>query len=448
MKSTVSQESPTKVRVSVEATSDELAPAVERAFRRLSGEVKVPGFRKGKVPRQVLEARVDPEQIREATIREAVPELFGKALTETDLKPLTLPDIEVTSYDEGTGLSFDAVVEVRPEINLPDFSAISLERPSSEVTDQEVDEQLGRLRDRFATLETVARPGRHGDYALIDLNAYQHDKKVEGASATDLLYEIGSQRFVPELDQELDGSRQGDILKFNATLPETYPGEFSGKEVSFQVLVKENRQKNVPAADDEFAKTASEFDTLEELRSDLRSKIAEVKRITSEAEVRNRVLEKVVSEASVAVPDALLSEEMNYRLSRFTDQVRRAGISIESYFSQTGQTEEQVTSDLRAQSERNVAAQMILEEVGKREGLSASEEEVAEELAEHAKALGREPDELRGQMEASGRIGALSADIIRRKALDLIVERADIKDEASPAPAHQGASGTEGETNA
>jgi trigger factor len=429
MKSSVVQEGPTKVRFSIEATPEELEPAVDRAFAKLASEVKVPGFRKGKVPRQVLEARLGADQIREATIREAVPELFSKAVQESDVAPITLPEIEVTSFEEGSDLIFDAVVEVKPEITLPDFSSISVERPSAEVSDTEVSEQLDRLRDRFATLETVARPARRSDYALIDLNGYQHDAKIDEASAADLLYEIGSQRFVPELDQELDGTRAGDILKFNATLPETYPGKFGGQEISFQVLVKEVRQKNVPASDDEFAKTASEFDTLEELKADLRSKIGEVKRVTSEAELRNRVLEKVVADTGVVVPDAMLNDEMRYRLSRFVDQLRRAGITIQNYIEQTGQTEEQIESDLRAQAERNVAAQMILEEVGKREGLSASDDEVAGELNDHAQASGAEPDELRKQLESSGRMGALSADIIRRKALDLIVERADIKDE-------------------
>ena len=438
MKSSVSQESPTKVRVSVEATPDEVAPAVDRAIRKLANEVKVPGFRKGKVPRKVLEARIGTDQIKDATIREAVPELFSKAVIDSDLQPLTLPEIEVTSYEEGGALSFDAVVEVRPEIQLPDFASISVERPGAEVTDEEVSEQLSRLRERFATLEPVARPGRRGDYALIDLKGYQHDRQIDAASATDLLYEIGSGRFVPELDQELDGTRQGDILKFNATLPPTYPGEFAGKEVSFQVLVKEIRQKNLPELDDEFAKTASEFDTLEELRADLRSKIGEIKRVSSEAELRNRVLEKVVSGAGVVVPDALLDEEMSYRFSRFADQLRRAGISIEQYLESTGQTEEQIETDLRAQADRNVAAQLILEEVGKREGLSASAEEVEEELAHHAQAIGKEPDELRTELESGGRMRALDADIIRRKALDLIVERADIKDEEQPKRTDQG----------
>ncbi|MEX2556373.1 MAG: trigger factor [Actinomycetota bacterium] len=432
MKTTVSQEGPTKVRISVEATPDEVAPAVERAFERLAGEVKVPGFRQGKVPRKVLEARLGADQIREASLQEAVPLLWRRAMTESDVSPISLPDIEVRSYDD-RGLAFDALFEVRPEINLPDFSQISVERPQAAVTDEELDEQIVRLQDRFATLETITRPAHSGDFALIDLKGYVHDKEVPEASATDLLYEVGSERFVPELDRELEGKRQGDILKFNATLPETYPGESAGKEITFQVLVKEIRQKNLPALDDEFAKTASEFDTLDELRADVRTRIEELKRVSADAEVRNRLLEKVIEQASVPVPEALANDEMSYRAARLSDQLRHAGVSLEQYLERTGQTEEQITEDLRRQAERNVAAQLILDEVGKREELEASEEDVQAELLTHAQALQKEPDELRESLVSGGRLGALSADIIRRKALDLIVERAEVKEESKPA---------------
>jgi trigger factor len=432
VKTTVTQEGPTKVRISVEATSDEVAPAVDRAFERLAGEVKVPGFRKGKVPRKVLEARLGPEQIREASLQEAVPLLWRQAMTENDVRPITLPDIEVRSYDDA-GLAFDALFEVRPEISLPDFSQISVERPDADVTDAEVEEQLARLQDRFATLETIGRPARRGDFALIDLKGYVHDKEVPEASATDLLYEVGTERFVPELDRELENTRQGDILKFNATLPPSYPGEFAGKEISFQVLVKEVRQKNLPGLDDEFAKSASEFDTLDELRADLNQKIGELKRVSADAEVRNRLLEKVIAEASVPAPEALVNDEMSYRVARFSDQLRSAGVSVEQYLERTGQTEDQITEDLRGQAERNVAAQLILDEVGKREELEASEEDLQAELLSHAQALQKTPEELRESLTSSGRLSALAADIIRRKALDLIVERADIKNETQPA---------------
>ena len=432
MKTTVTQEGPTKVRLSIEATPDEISPAVARAFQKLAGEVKVPGFRKGHVPRQVLEARLDPDAIREAALQEAVPELWRKAIVDNDVKPLTVPEIDVRSYDDD-GLTFDALIEVRPEITIPDMSSISVERPATQVADEEVEEQLGRLQERFATLETIARPARTGDFVLMDLKGYVHDKEVPEASATDLLYEIGTERFVPELDRELEGKRQGDILKFNATLPPTYPGEFAGKEISFQVLVKEVRQKNLPALDEEFAKTASEFDTLDELRADIRTRVEEIKRVSADAEVRNRLLERIISEASVAVPDALVNEEMSFRLSRFSDQLRRAGVTVDQYLERTGQSEDQIESDLRAQAERNVAAQLLLEEIGIREGLEASEEELEQEILGHAQAMQADPKELRKQLGSGGRLGALTADIIRRKALDLIVERADIKEESQPA---------------
>jgi trigger factor len=429
MKTTVNQEGPTKVRISVEATPDEVAPALDRAFERLAGEVKVPGFRKGKVPRKVLEARLDPDQIRQVALEEAVPILWRQAITENEVKPITLPEIDVKSYDDA-GLTFEALFEVRPEINLPDFSQIRVDRPSATVTDEELEEQLKRLQERFATLETVAHPARASDFALIDLKGYRNDKEVPEASATDLLYEVGTERFVPELDKELEGKRQGDILKFNATLPESYPGEFSGQEISFQVLVKEIRQKNLPALDDEFAKSASEFDTLDELRADLRTRIEELKRVSADAEVRNRLLEKLIEEASVPVPDALVNDELSYRVARFSDQLRQAGVTIDQYLERTGQSEEQITDDLKGQAERNVAAQLILDEVGRREELEASEEDLQAELLTHAQAMQKKPEELREDLASSGRLGALAADIIRRKALDLIVDRAEVKEES------------------
>lgn len=428
MKTTVTHESPTKVRLSVEASPEEVAPAVDRAFRRLANQVKVPGFRKGKVPRPVLEARVGADEIREATLKEAVPQLYAQAVVENDVEPLTSPEIKVTSYEEAAGLIFDALVEVRPEIRLPDLSSVSVERPSTTATDADVSEQIERLRDRFATLETVARPGRRGDFALIDMRGYVHDAEVEKATATDLLYDIGSGSFVPELDQELDGRRAGEILKFNATLPPGFGGEFAGNEITFQILVKEIRQKVMPGLDDEFAQTASEFDTLEALRADLRVRIGEVKQAASDVEVRSRVLDKVVAEAGLVPPDALVEQEIAYRLQRFADQLHRAGVTLDEYLARSGQTDDQVEADLRSQADRSVRAQLVLEEVGKLEGLQATPEEVDEEVRRNAQLARKDAKELRKQLEQTGRLGVLAGDIIRRKALDLIVERAEIKE--------------------
>jgi trigger factor len=431
MKTSLTRDSASKVRVQVEATSEEVEPAVERAVRSLSNQVKVPGFRKGHVPRKVLETRLGPEALREAVLREAIPELLAKAAEEETLAPIAPPSVEVTSYDLGSALSFEATVEVRPEIDLPDFTMLSTTRPSAKATPEEVEDQLKRMQDRFATLETVERPARTGDYLLVDLHTTLHGKEIADLSGNDHLYELGSAWPVEELDQELTGKRTGDIVKFNATIPERLGGEHGGKEVTFQVLVKEVREKKLPAIDDEFAKTASEFETLDELRADLAARIEKVKAVQADAEVRNRILEQVLDDVEVEPPDSLVESEMAYRLQRFDEQLRAAGMTLDQYIKSQGMAEDQIESDLRRQAERNVRAQLILEEIGRREGFQVSEDELREEVRYHAESMRADPAELAKELGERGRLMALAGDIIRRKALNLLVEKAEVKEEDS-----------------
>lgn len=433
MKTTVTREGSTKVKLEIEAQSDEVAPAIDRAFRALAGQTKIPGFRPGKAPRRVLEARLDQDTIREAVIREAVPEFYAKAMRQEELRPIADPEVEVTSYEEASGLNFTATVEVRPEIDLPTLDGLPVTRPPTEATDSEIEDQLRRLQERFATLETVERPGVNGDFALIDIRGYWNDAEIEQATAADLLYEIGSGMIVPALDTEVGGKRAGDILKFNAALPERFGEEWSGREVSFQVIVKEIRKKNIPELDDEFAKNSSEFETLAELRGSLRDRIAEIKRSASDQEVRNRALEKVIELTGVTPPATLVEEEMAYRLHRFSEGLRSVRLTLDDYLSRSGTTEDAVEADLRRQAERNVAAQLVLDEIAKREGLEATAEEVAAEIGQLAEGTGKSVAEVQKQFESAGRLGVLANDVLRRKALDVVVAKADIKDEA-PSP--------------
>jgi trigger factor len=429
MKTTVSEESPTKVRLTIEAGPEDLTTAVEHAFKALAKETKIPGFRPGKAPRAILEARLDKETIREAIIKEAVPHLYVDAVNEQGFKPITNPEIDVKEFDETTGITFDALFEVKPKIELPTIDGIVVRRPSADATDEEVSEQLKRLVERFATLEPVTRNGRRGDFALIDIRGYWNDEEIESATATDMLYEIGSGGIVPELDQEIDGRRAGEILKFNAVLPPHFGETWGGREVSFQALVKEIRQKVLPSLDDDFAKTASEFDTLDELRADLRDKIAKIKAAAADAEVKNRALEQILDTTALVPPDAMVEEELAYRLRRFMDGLRGAGVTLDQYIEQTGAAEEQIESDMRREAERSIAAQLILDEIGRANDIQVTDEELEEELARHTAESGKTAADLRKQLASTGRLGVLAGDIIRRKALDLIVEKADIKDE-------------------
>ena len=429
MKTSLTRDSASKVRVQVEATSEEVEPAVQRAVRSLSNQVKVPGFRKGHVPRKVLETRLGAEALRDAVLREAIPELLQKATEEETLAPVAPPQVEVTSYDLGADLSFEATVEVRPEIELPDFAMLSTTRPSSEATPEEIDDQLKRMQDRFSTLEPVQRPARAGDYMLVDIHTTLHGNEIAELSGNDQLYELGSAWPVKELDDELAAKRTGDIVKFNATIPEGLGGEHAGKEVTFQVLVKEVREKKLPPLDDEFAKTSSEFETLDELRADLAQRIEKIKAVQADAEVRNRILEQVLDDVEVEAPESLVQSEMAYRLQRLEEQLRTAGLTLDQYLTSQNLTEEQIEADLRGQADRNVRAQLILEEVGRREGFQVSEEELREEVRYHAETLRTNPDQLAKELGERGRLMALAGDIIRRKALNLLVEKAEVKDE-------------------
>lgn len=431
MKTTLTRESASKVRLSIEAGAAEVAPAIARAVRRLGSEVKVPGFRKGHVPRKVLESRLGADALREATLREAIPELLAKAVSGESVAPVAPPSVEVTSYSLDADLTFDATVEVMPEITLPNVELLQVTRPSSKATDEEIDSELRRLQDRFATLETVPRNARRGDYVLIDLHATLHGQEIKDLSGTDQLYEVGAGWPVPELDQELDGRRAGEIVQFNATVPAS-AGEHGGKELTFRALVKEVKNKVSPPLDEGFAKTASEFDTLDELRADIRKRIEELKRQRADAEVRNRVLEQAVEDAEIEPPESLVHREMAYRLERFEQQLQAAGITIDQYMQQGGFTEEQVESDLRRQAERNVRAQLLLDEIARREALEVSPDELKEEVRLHAQVLRVDPAQLHQQLGARDRLGPIAGDIIRRKALDHLVARAEIRDEDQP----------------
>jgi trigger factor len=437
MKTSLTRDSASKVRVQVEATPEEVEPAVERAVRSLSNQVKVPGFRKGHVPRKVLETRLGADALRDAVLREAIPELLQKATEEETLAPIAPPQVEVTTYDLGKDLTFEATIEVRPEIELPDFSLLSTTRPSTKATAEEIDDQLQRMQDRFSTLETIQRPARAGDYLLVDIHTTLHGAELADLSGNDQLYEVGTAWPVKELDDELTGKRTGDIVKFNATIPEALGGEHAGKEVTFQVLVKEVREKRLPALDDEFAKTSSEFETLDELRADLAQRIEKVKAIQSDADVRNRILEQVLDDVEVEAPDSLVQSEMAYRLQRLEEQLRAAGMTLDQYLKAQNLTEEQIEADLRNQADRNVRAQLILEEIGRREGFQVSEDELREEVRYHAETLRTDPTQLAKELGERGRLMALAGDIIRRKALNLLVERAEVKDEDST-PDEQG----------
>jgi trigger factor len=288
-----------------------------------------------------------------------------------------------------------------------------------------VDEMVDRLRERFAELEPVARPARTGDYVVIDLRASVHGQEVPEATRPDYLYVVGSGEFVGRLDQELEGARAGEILKFNANLDERF-GERAGEEVSFQVLVKEVKGKRLPAADDEFAKVASEFDTLAELRDSLREQLRKTKERQADADVRDAVLQELVKRVDVELPDTLVDEETEHRVRHARERAERAGLTMEQLLESQGFDELRFRSDARAHAIRAIKADLVLEAVARAEGIEVTADELGSEISSFAAALGRDPKEVARTLERSGQVVSLAGDIIRSKALDFLVEHAEI----------------------
>jgi trigger factor len=412
-----------RIKLRVEVSEDALGPALRATYRRWANEMKVPGFRRGKVPRQIIDSRVGADVVRAEAVKEAIPSLFREALAAEDLEAISAPEIELLELT-GSPVVFEATVDLRPEIRLPSLDSIRVDAPDAAVTDADIDEHLERLRDRFAELETVGREARRGDFALIDLKGYSNGEPVEGSSAPDLLYEIGSATGPPKLDQELEGTRPGAILRFNDVVPDG--AQAAGQEISFTVLVKEIKAKRLPALDDEFAKTAGEFDTLDELRDDLRSRLGDVKRGLIEEHIARLCLEALVDASDLEAPERLVDDEFDHRLEHFEDELTRAGMTMNDYARRSDSTELEIRSDIRNQAARSVKAELLLEQIAREQEIDVTQQDLARDIATLAVQAQRDPKDVAKQLAGTGSLSAVAADIMRRKALEYVVQNVNV----------------------
>ena len=428
MQTTVEETDKHKVKLTIEVPPDEFGKDLDRAYRTVARQVKIPGFRKGKVPRQVIDAQIGRDAVLGEFLEESVPTYYRDAMREHDLAPIAQPDIDLQQVEEGKPLVFTATVEVRPRLRFEDadYKGIELDRPTTEVTDQDVDAMVDSLRERFAELEPVARPAHANDYVVMDIRASVHGQDVADATRQDYLYEVGSGEFGPKLDAELEGKRAGEILKVNDVLPERF-GDDAGRDVSLQVLVKDVRAKKLPAADDEFAKTASEFDTLGELRAELAEQIAQSKDRAADGIIRDAALGALIERTRVDLPESLVDEETGHRVSHARERAERAGTTLDQLLASQGFDELRFRADARQHAERAIIADLVLEAVARAEDIQVTPEELAGEITGLAAALGREPKEVAKTLESNGQIASLAGDIIRSKALDILVEHANIR---------------------
>jgi trigger factor len=429
MKTSVEQISANKFRLSVEVPASDLQRFLDRTYRRLAEDMRVPGFRPGRVPKPIIDKRLGRDFVRNEALRDALPELFQSAIEESELRIVAPPEIDVTSFEDGTDLTFDATVETRPTPELKDYTGLKVARPDDDVSDEEVDEQIERLRVRLAPIEVVERPASEGDFAQIDLTTTHDDIQVDALTTKDLLVEVGTVMLVPELDAELVGKRRGDILKLSVTLPDRF-GEHAGRNVQMQVLVKDVKARKLRDLDDSFAADSSEFATMDELRAEIRTRLEEAKRVQSDATVRERVLDAFVDEAvDVELPEGMVTMEVDHQLEQLARALAARGASFQQYLEHEDLDIDAARQRFRPQAERNLTAQLGLEALIAAEGLTVSEAERDEEISKLAERLGQEAGEVRAMLSERGDDASLDDDILRSRALDLLVERAEITKE-------------------
>ena len=417
-----------KVRVSVTVPAAEFEKAVDAAFRKLAREVKVPGFRPGKAPRRLLEARFGTEYAREQALRDALPDYYEQALVAESVDAIASPEIDITAGEDDGDVAFDAVVEVRPVVTVSGYKGLRVEIPSPAVSDEQVDAQVDSLRERFADLSDTDDPLIDGSFALIDITSTDGEEPVDALSASDFLYEVGSGMLVDELDAQLRGAEPGAILKFDAERPERF-GERAGDTISFSVVVKEAKRKVLPDVDDEWVSEVSEFDTVDELRADIANRIGLVGKVQGQMAVREKVLEAVGELVDIEAPAALVDSEIERRQHDLAHRLEHQGMNIAQYLMMTGQDQQVFVDELRAGCTQAVLADLALRSVVAQEGIVAEDSEVDDEIERLASRLDQKPAKVRKDLERNGAIEALRSDIARSKAVRVLIDNAEVVDE-------------------
>jgi trigger factor len=429
MDTTVETVEPHTVKLTIEVPPEEFDKDLDRTYRAIANEIKIPGFRKGKVPKKIIDTQIGRDAIFEQFVNTSVPAYFRQAVADEDLAPITDPDIDVQQLEPGKPFLFTATVEVRPRLAFEesDYTRISVTKPPVEVTEQEIDEWIERLRERFSELEPVGRPVQQGDFVTVDLTVTRAGQKVEQASREDYLYFVGSGEVGEKLDVELAGAKPGAILKVSDALPERFGDELGGAAVEITVLVKDVKARRLPEVDDDFAKTASEFDTIAQLRDDLRERLGEVKEREATAALRDLALQAMIEKVDVDLPESLIEEETDHRIHHARDQATRMGLELEKMLELQGWDEARLRADSREHAIRAIKSDLVLEGIARSASLDVTAEEIGAEIAVLAQAYDREPKSVAKDLERSGQVVTLAGDIIRSKALDLLVERADIE---------------------
>src|SRR5580704_14933920 len=427
VKTDVEELSPTRVRLSVEVPFDELKPSLDKAYREVGRQVRIPGFRPGRVPPPVIDRRVGRDVVLNQAVSEAIPDLYAKAVADGDIYALGQPEVEITSLDDGKELTFTVEVDIRPKFELPDFSTLSVTVDNTVVTPDEVAEDHAALQERFASLKGVQRAVQPDDYVSSDLSATVDGKPVEDAQASGLSYQVGSESLLDGLDTALIGMAAGESATFRTELA---GGEFAGREADVRVTVHSVKVKEVPGLDDEFAQLASEFDTLGELRADTRAQLERMKGMQQVVQARDRALDALINRVDLPLPESVVAEEVEQNRDSLVQQLERAGATLDGYLEMANQTQEQFDADLQERARRAVKVSLVLDQLAREEELNVEPAELTAYVTRQAEQMGVAPERLAQQLADDGRLPLAAAEVLRGKAMNLIAERVKVTDSA------------------
>jgi trigger factor len=427
VKSSVEQLSPTRVRINVEVPFTELEPDFQRAYKELAQQVRLPGFRPGKAPVKLLEARFGREALLDQVVNEALPARYGQAVAESEVQPIGQPAIEVTKKEYGEELAFTAEVDVRPKIDLPDLSTLQVSVEPIEVSDEDVDSELQSLRARFGTLTGVDRPVEDGDFVSIDLSATVDGEPLPNASAEGLSHEVGSGRLIDGLDDALIGVSVDESKEFTAKLA---AGEHSGQDATATVTVRSIKHRELPEPDDEFAQLASEFDTIDELRDSLRDQVSQFKRAQQAEQIREATLDALLEQVDVPLPEAVVQAQYDSAIHGALHGLNHDDAKLDEVLAGQGKSREEFEAETRSAAEKDVQRQLLLDALADQLEVQVGQEDLTERLVATSRQYGIEPQQLIGYLQENNQLPAMFADVRRGLAIGAVVAAATVKDTA------------------
>lgn len=430
MKSDLETLNPTRVKLTVEVPFEELKPSLDAAYKKIGGQVTIPGFRKGRVPPRVIDQRFGRDVVLEEAVNDALPRFYGQAVEENSVQVLGQPEVDVTDLSDGQHLRFTVEVDVRPEFDLPEYDGLEVTVDDAEVTDADIDEQLEGLRERFATLTGVDRAAAEGDFVSIDLSAVVDGVAIDDLTAKGLSYQVGQDSLLAGLDEAITGLSAGDTRDFSTVL---VGGDHAGKDATVTVELKSVKERELPDLDDDFAQTASEFDSLDELREDVRTRIDAMKKVQQGVQARDRVLEALLATVDLPLPEGVIKAEVDSRNHSLAHQLEAAGMTKEDFLAAEGQSEEEFDADIDKRTREAMTAQFVLDKVVDKEQLSVNEEELTQHIVRSASRFGVGPDQFAQQVVQAGQVPMLVSEVVRGKALALILDRAKVVDESGRA---------------